>query len=321
VLRVVLVEEMLHLTIAANLMNAIGGEVDLTRDGFLPAFPTRLPDGEDDFEVSLACFSPETLDTFLKIERPARAEEKQAPRRWSYRATEQRSELGTCLDSETDRFYSIGEFYEEIGEGFVELHREYGDALFCGDPALQVGSEYYYSGGGSLRPVLDLESALSSIELIKGQGEGHLGEPYDVQGELAHYYRFEQLKLGRYYQPGDTAGHPSGPECSVDWSAVYPTVTNPQIASFRVDPELYQTALAFNRSYVAFLGMLTKAFSGQPQRLMEEAVPYMFRLRDGANQLMRNPLPGSDVKASAAKDPVPGPAHAAPTFELKGVLG
>ena len=70
VLRVVAVEEMLHLTLAANLLNAVGGTPDLTRPGFVPKYPTYLPDGETDFEVSRQRFSPAGLETFLNIERP-----------------------------------------------------------------------------------------------------------------------------------------------------------------------------------------------------------------------------------------------------------
>ena len=70
VMRVVAIEEMLHLTLAANLMNAIGGTPDLTQKGFVPSYPTYLPNGETDFEVGLGKFSKKTIDTFLNIERP-----------------------------------------------------------------------------------------------------------------------------------------------------------------------------------------------------------------------------------------------------------
>ena len=51
-LRVVAVEEMLHLTLAANVLNAVGGTPDLTAPGFVPEYPAYLPDGETDFAVS-----------------------------------------------------------------------------------------------------------------------------------------------------------------------------------------------------------------------------------------------------------------------------
>src|SRR5438874_1137096 len=42
-LRDVVVEEMLHMTLACNLLNAIGGKPDLTKPGFLPDYPSPLP--------------------------------------------------------------------------------------------------------------------------------------------------------------------------------------------------------------------------------------------------------------------------------------
>src|SRR5690349_22456767 len=57
VLRAVVVEEMLHLTLVANVMNALGLEVDLTAGDFVPVYPARLPDGESDFAVDIGPFS------------------------------------------------------------------------------------------------------------------------------------------------------------------------------------------------------------------------------------------------------------------------
>ena len=319
VLRVVAVEEMLHLTIAANLMNAIGGQPDLTRDGFMPTYPTPLPDGEKDFEVSLVCFSPSAIDTFLKIERPGLAPTEEM--RWRTTVNEAAPNVL--------HFYSIGDFYEEIKRGFAYLHNEHGPALFSGDRDRQVSSEYYYSGGGELTPVVCIDTANAAIELIQGQGEGARFGPddddrpgiYDREGELAHYYRFEQLKIGKYYQPGDKPHNPTGPECQVDWQAVYPTRTNPRLEQFRVSEELYEIGRAFNRDYADFLKLLNRAFNGKPQLLLE-AVPGMFTLRNGVNQLVRNPLPGSNAQSdSAATGPRDGPANAAPTFEMPEVSG
>src|SRR5215212_10004675 len=56
ILRVVAVEEMLHLSLAANVLNAVGGTPDLTGADFVPQYPTYLPDGEQDFTVDLQPF-------------------------------------------------------------------------------------------------------------------------------------------------------------------------------------------------------------------------------------------------------------------------
>lgn len=299
VIRVVVVEEMLHLTLAANLLNAVGGTPDLTVDGFVPAYPTALPDGEDDFQVSTQAFSREAVEMFLKIERPAQADD-------GDRLVD-RDRTGPALlpavdhpDVEEDlHFYSIGEFYAEIDDGLHRLHDQLGDELFSGDPARQATSDLYYSGGGELLAVTDLASADAAIRLISEQGEG-LGQGiFDYEGELSHYYRFQQLLLGRYYQPGDVAGAPSGPTVDVDWDAVYPIATDARVDDVPTGSEVHDAVLELSDLYGAFLRHLTDAFNGQP-RLLEPAIGEMFRIKELAVQIMRNPLRDG--------------AHAAPIF-------
>jgi hypothetical protein len=301
VIRVVAVEEMLHLTLAANILNAVGGTPDLTGPDFVPTFPAYLPDGEDDFQVDLQRFSPAAVDMFLKIERPDAAPD-EASRVTRREQGADRSLLAAPEDEEL-RFFSIGDFYEEIRRGIKHLHGETGDELFCGDPARQVTPDYYYSGGGEVIPVSDVESASAAIRLISEQGEGLGGAIYDYESELAHYYRFNQLHLGRYYQEGDTGDEPTGPPLEVDWNAVYPVKRNACLDDYRDAPELHAAAVAFNRDYASFLGMLTEAYTGRPDLLID-AVAEMFRLRDGMLRLIRNPIPGA------------GGVTGAPTFEV-----
>lgn len=305
VLRVIAVEEMLHLTIAANLMNAVGGKPDLTTKGFVPSYPAYLPDGESDFMVGLAAFNRDTLRTFMKIERPDKAPVHGELIHRSYKH-------GTTViavhpkHSGEMHYYSIGDFYAAIEKGFEHLENEArarGETIFIGDPKLQVTSEYYYSGGGELFAVTDLETALEGMRLIMEQGEGDGGGIYDNERELAHYYRFEELAHGRYYQPKDTPSKPTGPSFKVDWDAAYPIKPNLKLADLQPGTELYTAAVSFNREYREFLGMLTRSFNGEPQLLLE-AVPKMFEFRNLMSELIRNPLPGGSG------------LHAMPTFEI-----
>jgi rubrerythrin len=71
IIRGVAKEEMLHLTLAGNLLNAIGGKPDLLCDDFVPKYPCYLPTGETTFEVNIEKFSSSAIATFMKIERPA----------------------------------------------------------------------------------------------------------------------------------------------------------------------------------------------------------------------------------------------------------
>lgn len=304
VVRTVVVEEMLHLTLAANVLNAVGGEPDLTVPGFVPVYPTYLPDGETDFEVSIQPFSKAAIESFLRIERPASVAGEKVG--LVERGRDPRS-LVPAFDDASGRelhFYSIGEFYQEISHGLQRLHDEMearGENLFVGDPGRQVTPEYYYSGGGEVVPVVDLESANAAVRLIGEQGEGLGGGIFDEEGELSHYFRFEQLLLGHHYMPGDQAGGPSGPPLDVDWTAAQPVKADAQLSDYPPGSELYAAVSRFIAAYQAFLADLTDAFTGRPERL-PEAVGEMFRIKDLMIQIERNPMPGSDG------------LHAAPVF-------
>jgi hypothetical protein len=325
VIRVVAVEEMLHLTLVANVMNAVGGTPDLTKPNFVPNYPARLPCGPDYFEVHLRPFSHEALDTFLKIEKPAQAdteEDRFVPMDWAAlgltsngaapppeklaELEESGTILGLVPGEPTKRFLSIGEFYEEIIRGINHLEdqaRKAGKTIFTGDPARQVTPEYFYSGGGDVIKVTGRDTAVAALTLVAEQGEGLHGGIFDSQDELAHYYRFQQLDKGKYYQKGDKPGEPSGPDLNVDWGAVYPVKPDIKLADLARDPEILTAAKEFNQSYATFLTSINLAYNGQPDLLLK-AVWEMFRMRDSMNRLVRNPLTGH-----------PG-ANAGPTFEL-----
>lgn len=162
-----------------------------------------------------------------------------------------------------------------------------------------MGPESFYSGGGTVIVVSDLDSARQALRLIADQGEGLDSGLYDASGELAHYYRFRQLQLGRYYQVGDHPDAPSGPLLSISWDDVYDVKVNARLADYPTGSELARVARDFNADYGAFLALLTKAFNGQPG-VFEEAVWEMFRLRDAFNRLVCNPC-----RAATACTPLP----------------
>lgn len=307
VIRVVVVEEMLHLTLSANVLNAVGGTPDLTRDDFVPKYPASLPDGETDFTVDLQPFSENAVNTFLKIERPAKAPDEESRLQPRHRV-----DMQLLAASPTDpgmQYYSIGEFYAEIGRGLEYLEGQAsqdGTTIFTGDPDRQVKPEYYYSGGAELIPVSDLQSALAAVDLIAEQGEGLGGRIYDTEHELAHYFRFQQLLLGRYYQAEDKPDDPTGPPLELDWNAVFPVKKNARLDDYSEGSELHAAAVDFNEYYSDLLAFLTRAYSGQPAMLIE-AVARMFRIRDKMTRLIHNPIPGMDG------------VNAAPTFEVASV--
>lgn len=305
-IREVVVEEMLHLTLAANVLNAVGGTPDLTCPGFVPTYPATLPDGEKDFSVSLQPFSQGAIKTFLQIERPAKPPADAANATQGPRMVKRSRALSFHLgprESEAS-YYSIGEFYTAIANGLKHLAQTLGEKeLFNGPVERQVGPEVYYSGGGKVVKVVDLATALKAIDTIIEQGEGYSGKICNDEGELAHEYRFEQILLGRTYKSTDTVGNPTGDPLQVDWSSAYPVKVDAKLSDYENAPELHAAALAFNQEYAEFLSLITQAFQKDPSLLISKAVPWMFQLRNRVNQLIHNPIPGTSF-------------NAAPTFEM-----
>jgi hypothetical protein len=214
----VFIEEMLHLALAANLLNAVGGSPRLDMPTMLPAHPRRLPHSNGALELSLRPFGPEALEVFLRLERPAPPDA--AP--------------------QSDGYHTIGQFYAAIEEGLRRLCDELGERrVFSGDPSRQARADHFRNTSGLLLPVVDLASALTALQEIVDQGEGHgRGEVWDGyreahhpdRAEVAHFYRFQELKAGRRYQRGDTPNSgPTGEAIRVDWDGVRPMRPTPRI--------------------------------------------------------------------------------------------
>lgn len=300
IIRQVVVEEMLHLTLVANVLNAVGGDMKstLTSPDFIPVYPTYLPTGSTDFEVNLSPFSPDTVDTFLNIER-------------AYEVSEdtpivdarflQKSLLRILGTNSPYPFYSIGLFYAEIIRGLNALYREMGNNLFCGKRERQITPKYYYNGGGDIIEVTDLRSAIRALKVIQEQGEGsRTGAIYDAEREMGHYFRFQQIKLGQFYvvnkdepELSDLPDHPTGPSFEVDWDAVYPLKINAKLSDYPEGSELYVAATQFQRAYSTFLAEIEYSFNGHRNQLIP-AVGRMFVLKEQASNLIRNPIPGMD---------------------------
>ncbi|MDX6464020.1 MAG: hypothetical protein QOE55_7717 [Acidobacteriaceae bacterium] len=277
VLSSVMVEEMLHLTLAANLLNAVGGRPELDIPGMLPRYPHPLPHGDPAFQISLFRFGPKAIETFLKIEQP--------------------SPSGGPPESEN--YETIAQFYEAIKLGFRELSARFGETnVFCGDPARQVTDQHFYSGGGRIIAIKDLATALAAVDEIVEQGEGASAVQvwdgdsdvfHPEREEVAHYYRFQELKLGRRYRRGDTPrSGPTGDPISIDWTAIWPMRTNPRTSDRPEGSPIRLAQEDFNRSYCGLLQLLEQAFNGAPQ-MVGASIGTMYTIKTLAQALMQMP--------------------------------
>ena len=152
-IRSIVLEEMLHMTLVANLLNAVGGRPRVAHPDFVRSYPARLPYSALDVTIPLQHFSPAAMRTFLLIERP--------------------QHLDDGLLQSGQGWTSIGQFYDFIRTGLLTLVEELGeDKVFCGRTQRQVGPEDFYNSGGEAFPVTDLKSALLALRVVTEQGEG-----------------------------------------------------------------------------------------------------------------------------------------------------
>uniref|UniRef100_UPI003F49460E ferritin-like domain-containing protein n=1 Tax=Cupriavidus yeoncheonensis TaxID=1462994 RepID=UPI003F49460E len=321
VYRSVLVEEMLHMVLAANVLNAIGGKPVTYGQDFMPDYPARLPYDVDNIEVSLLGFSHAAVAQGLAIERPKRVDParlRQLAHLTATRGLVNAAGAGTSAVPEVPPGMTIGEFYHFIEGKLRAVVARYGPPrVFTGNVAHQIGPDiYYYEGAGNVVPVHDLDSAIEAMEVIRDQGEGASHgiwtgdrKMFHDFPEVAHYFRFNQLALGRLYVEGDTvASGPTGPTLEVPWEHASHIVANAKVSQYPAGSEVRAHADAFNRAYCSLLRSIDRAFNGQPNLLLG-AVPHMLAIKDLAARLMRNPFPGREAEG----------LHAAPTFEFVAV--
>ncbi len=272
----VVMEEMLHLVLAANVLNAIGGSPRINRRKFVPRYPATLPHSDGRVVVDLRPLSPEALTTFRRIERP------EPP--------------GTPPGVEG--YHTIGQFYAGIDLGLQQLAAK--ENIFTGKTGKQIdGVEHVYGVAGAPFAVDDLDSALSALDIIVDQGEGidhtiHDGDTALGEGALmAHYYRFDEIAKGRRYLPSDTPRTgPTGPPLPVDFDAVWPMRANPRVEDLPPGSEVRALTDEANRVYTELLRCLHRGLNGEPSALTG-AVGLMWELRWKAEALMRIPA-GSD---------------------------
>ena len=178
ILKSVVVEEMLHMVLGANVLNALGGTPRVAHPDFIPTYPGHLPGGvEGQLTLHLRPFSLEQLDAFIALEEPVEPID--------YERHVALAEVPAV---------TIGEFYQTIANAVTRLAPD----SFAPSARHQVGPELMF---GSLS-VVDVESAIVALTTIIEQGEGTSSSPVEIDGpggqnDFAHFYRLSELRHGR----------------------------------------------------------------------------------------------------------------------------
>lgn len=270
ILKSIVMQEMGHLALCCNLLNAVGGAPALNHPSFCPTYPGPLPGGIDNgLKVGLAPLSLGLVhDTFMVIEEP------EDPLEFPVVA----EALLAPAPPKT-----IGQFYAGIRQQFQSLAQA--QDIFTGDTARQLTS-----GLPGLIKVDDLASALAAIDIIVIQGEGTKTTPLDAINEPAHYYRFAEIFHQRKLiaQAGDPAFAYAGDPVPFDPAGVLPVMTNPT-------PAMYAGTAAesmndvFNHTYTNLLGVLHETFNGAPDQI-DPAIGLMESVKSQALALMAQPI-------------------------------
>jgi rubrerythrin len=282
----VVMEEMLHLALACNLLNALGGSPAIDSPNFLPKYPGPLPGTvEHDLQVGLKKLTVEHVhDTFMAIEEPE-------------------DPLNFRAEAAVERL-TIGQFYGRIKDQLP-------GARFDGDPALQLTGDDF----GGLFPITNADEAAQAIDLIVEQGEGTTTSPLDggTDGDLAHYYRFAEIYHGHKLvatphpgQPPDQQYAYTGDPITIDPAGIQPAIDNPTRAAFAGAPVALALFDKFNFTYAVLLRTLHAAFNGTPNDI-NTAFGIMDDCKAQALALMATALPDGTHAGPGFQWPTPGP--------------
>lgn len=292
-IRHVVQEEMLHMSLACNMLVSLGDDysVGMADPDFVPTYPGELAGGvHKGLQIRLAGLTHDTLRVFLEIELPSMNFDN---------AVEALRRAEMC-EPEPAGDITIGDFYQAILTAFETL-----------DPTFHLDRQI--TGPLSWIPIASLADVERAIHLIVDQGEGSAKGPteYDYRPgepiELSHFYRFLELAAEQRIIPMDESGEKWGfghalklPDCFA--MAPVPVGGYSSTASC-APPRVIDLCTDFNKHYTRMLRHLDKAWDEGDQGSLVHAVEAMFSLADPARELMSIPLEtGCDAKGTYGPD-------------------
>jgi hypothetical protein len=269
-LHAIVLQEMIHMCLASNILNALGGAPNIRA----PVYPGPLPgdigaDGTP-LTVHLLPFSPAAMQQGMNIEQP------DDPLEFPV--------LNLMAAAPGPTAVSIGEFYRRVDAYLATLP----SSAWTADNR-QIGDEQFFAG--QIFPVNNYADAQRAITEIISEGEGSSNAPLDFENELAHYYRFEEMYRNQILIKADNPqGYGWGAPLGVDWTAVYPAIADPESHDFSSDPPAAQSAqFACNLAFSQMVDDLNAAFNGASWNL-GNAVRSMFDLRMAMRVAFTTPL-------------------------------
>jgi rubrerythrin len=277
-IRSIVVEEMLHAALAANLKVAVGGDPRFYDASVVPSYPMDLPHHSPPLRLNLEPCSVEFVERVcLPIERPR--------------------PVGGL--PEDDDYETIEQFYLAVEDAVERLDER--ESLFedprvdrqMADPGYYAPVEFDVEESGGLHAVEDAASARRAVETVIHQGEGLRDEHYADPGhhELTHYYKFERIADG---------DPPLG--------AVRPVPRNPSADAF--DPALRPVAALFDAAYSYMFVLMDAVYATTDREETDRTVDDLYTVMTGVLSPVARFLTGRPATDGAE-------VRAAPTFEFR----
>lgn len=275
IVRSIVLEEMLHFALVCNMLTALDGSPVINDNSNTPRYPGKLPGNvKPALTVYLAGFSKEYLE---QVCIPIEAPEFHPIANLASSDTQAKSytSIGAFYDAILSAFQSLGPSYN------FNLDRQLGGHTLNRFPLFKINS------------LIDVENA---IKEINQQGEGTQQTPdgpdapeSNSEVELAHYYKFKELLLGKSLVFIDNKWTFSGPEIS--FPRAQPMSPVPSGGYPTPSAEVQDLLDIFNDHYTTMLNLLQSAWQSGSQDSLSKAIGVMFTLKKVAVKLMAIPLP------------------------------
>jgi Ferritin-like len=284
----VVIDEMLHMTIACNLLNALGRKPVIDDQHFVPDYPGGLPFGiGSELEVGLEAFSIDLVkNVFMKIEEPEHPIVFPVP----------------TTEMALPEFATIGQLYRAL----IAKIRELGPSIFVGEPSRQAVADGWFAAE-RLFPITGVQSAVKALEIIIEEGEGTETSPLSGGKDFAHYYRFEEISHLRrlVLDPNSANGYSfSGAVLPFDATKVYTLTPNQKLADLDANSEGARRANQFAFVYTKLLKAMQRVFDGEPATF-DATLGLMYELKIAGQILCALP---------AIKNGAPTGLNVGPTF-------
>ena len=246
IIRTVVLQEMLHLAQAANLLIAFGGHPQIDSKMAAPRYPSKGLPGNvlPNLNVTLRRASREHIyEVFMALEHPHHF----------------------AMANSTTRS-SIGDFYDQILKCMEHLQSKREIKFRNSRSKRQIEWPWEENDYGQLHVVSSLGDARAAISAIREQAEGSspVDPTYSDSHDLAHFFLFEQVVCGRrliYDQPSNRYSF-IGEPVELDPKGVWPMRDHPSKVGLTPGTRPYTVARAFHQQYRSLLRQLQAVFDG-----------------------------------------------------------